>query len=87
MEAQVPPNVRVKAKKGPYRVELTAGQTIYFCDCGRSKNQPYCDGAHAGTEFGPIAFTAPETKAYFMCGCKYANIKPMCDGQHNKIEW
>ena len=87
MESVVDPNVRVKAKKGPYRVELQQGQTIYVCDCGRSKNQPFCDGAHQGTNFGPIPFTAPETKAYFLCGCKYAGIKPLCDGSHNKIEW
>lgn len=87
MEAQVAHNIRVKPKKGPYRVDLTEGQTIYFCDCGRSKNQPYCDGAHQGTDFGPIAFTATETKAYYLCGCKHAGIKPLCDGTHSRIEW
>ena len=83
----MPANVRVKSKKGPYAVDLTAGQTIYFCDCGRSKNQPYCDGGHQGTEFTPMTFTAQETKTYYLCGCKHAGIKPLCDGTHNNIEW
>lgn len=83
----VPRNERVRAKNGPYRAELTEGQVVYFCDCGRSKNQPFCDGSHSDTEFGPIEFTAPQTKAYFFCGCKHAGIKPLCDGTHNKLQW
>ncbi|CAG9319340.1 unnamed protein product [Blepharisma stoltei] len=85
--AAVPSDVRVKPKRGPYRAELVAGQTYYWCDCGRSANQPYCDGSHAGTPFGPLPFTPEESKVYWLCGCKYSLNKPHCDSQHNKIEW
>jgi CDGSH-type Zn-finger protein len=83
----VPPDVRVKAKRGPYRVQLDAGVTYYFCDCGRSKNQPFCDGSHVGTAFDSIPFSVTEAKTYALCGCKYSNKKPFCDGNHNRIEW
>lgn len=83
----VPSNQRVKAQRGAYRVQLEAGQTYYWCDCGRSKNQPFCDGSHSGTEFRPIPYTASETRSYGLCGCKYSNNKPMCDGSHSRIEW
>mmetsp|Transcript_8486 Transcript_8486/g.12537 ORF Transcript_8486/g.12537 Transcript_8486/m.12537 type:complete len:89 (-) Transcript_8486:33-299(-) len=85
--ASVPMDERVKCKKGPFRVELEAGTNYHFCDCGRSQNQPFCDGSHQGTPFTPISFTVPESKTYSICGCKYSNNKPYCDGMHNKIQW
>lgn len=87
MESSVAPNVRVRAKNGPYRIQLEQGQTILFCDCGRSKNQPLCDSSHVGTEFTPLPFTAPESKVYWLCGCKHSGTKPLCDGTHNKLQW
>ena len=48
----------VIAQKSSYQVELEEGKTYYWCSCGRSKNQPFCDGSHEGTEFKPVAFTA-----------------------------
>ncbi|MFZ4400985.1 MAG: CDGSH iron-sulfur domain-containing protein [Bacteroidales bacterium] len=73
------------AKKGPFAVELEAGKEYHWCACGKSKNQPYCDGSHQGTEFVPKAFTAEETKTAYLCGCKHTNNPPYCDGSHTKL--
>lgn len=73
------------AQKGPYKVELVKGETCYWCACGRSKNQPFCDGSHQGTSFEPVAFRADKTGSSYWCGCKHSNSKPVCDGSHNSI--
>lgn len=52
----------VIAQKSPIAVELEAGKTYYWCTCGKSENQPFCNGAHKGGEFAPMAYTAPESK-------------------------
>ena len=75
----------VVAKKGPFAVNLESGKTYYWCACGQSKNQPFCDGSHKGTEFTPVSFTAKETGTAYLCGCKRSGNKPYCDGTHNKI--
>lgn len=73
------------AQKAPYVVELEAGKTYYWCTCGKSKGQPFCDGSHQGTEFAPQAFTAQETGKAWLCGCKYSENKPFCDGAHKSL--
>ncbi|HVN57286.1 MAG TPA: CDGSH iron-sulfur domain-containing protein [Bacteroidales bacterium] len=73
------------AKKGPFEVSLESGKTYYWCACGQSKNQPFCDGSHKSTEFTPVSFTAKETGTAYLCGCKRSGNKPFCDGTHNKI--
>ncbi len=74
----------VCAQKGPYAVELEPGE-YYWCACGRSKNQPFCDGSHEGTGFTPAKFivTAKETK--YLCGCKHTHNRPFCDGSHKQL--
>ena len=57
----------------------------YWCSCGQSSNQPYCDGSHAGTEFTPMAIEITETKQVALCNCKYSGNKPFCDGAHAKL--
>ena len=69
----------------PAPLEVTQGETIYWCTCGRSKNQPLCDGSHAGTDFTPMAWTAGEDGKYFFCQCKRTQNPPLCDGSHNKL--
>lgn len=86
-QSNIPPDVRVKAKRGPYRVQLEAGKSYLYCDCGRSKNQPFCDDSCNGTIFKAIPFTVEQTKSYNICGCKHTDHKPFCDGNHNRIEW
>lgn len=69
----------------PYAVELEAGKTYYWCRCGLSKNQPFCDGSHKATNLEPEAFTAVKTGTAYLCGCKYTNKPPYCDGTHKKV--
>ncbi len=73
------------AQKSPIPVEVEEGKTYFWCACGRSANQPFCDGAHKETEFTPLAYKAEETKRVFFCGCKHTGGAPLCDGSHNKL--
>lgn len=72
-------------QKAPYDVEVEAGKTYYWCKCGQSKNQPFCDGSHKDTEHEPVAFTAEESRTVFLCGCKQTANAPFCDGSHSKL--
>ncbi|PLW69555.1 glutamate synthase-related protein [Pseudohalioglobus lutimaris] len=70
----------------PKKVDLTEGQEYYFCTCGRSANQPFCDGSHAGTEFKPKPFTAESSGDAFLCQCKHSANLPFCDGSHKQFD-
>ncbi len=72
----------VIANNRPTKATLEKGKEYYFCTCGRSKNQPFCDGSHVGTSFSPLAFTAEETGDAFLCACKHTKNAPYCDGSH-----
>jgi len=69
----------------PIAVELNAGEEYYFCTCGRSNNQPFCDGSHQGTSFTPEAFTAEKNEKAYLCQCKHTGNMPFCDGTHKKF--
>jgi len=73
------------AGKAPIQVELKAGETYAWCSCGKSANQPFCDGAHKGTSFTPKVFKAEEDKTAYMCTCKHTDNPGMCDGSHKKL--
>jgi CDGSH-type Zn-finger protein len=75
----------VIAQKSPYAVEVEAGKTYYWCSCGRSAEQPFCDGSHKGTEFVPLAYRAEKAGTVYFCGCKHSGKKPLCDGAHSKL--
>ena len=75
----------VIADNKPVKVELTKGEECYFCTCGKSKSQPFCDGSHAGTGFKPKSFVAEEDGDAYLCRCKYSNNLPFCDGTHKKF--
>ena len=89
-------NERVKMSKGQragngaIAIEVEKGKSYYWCACGLSKKQPFCDGSHTsplndeGTKFTPFAYKAEETKKIFFCACKQTNNQPFCDGSHNK---
>lgn len=73
------------AQKAPYPVEVEAGKTYFWCTCGQSAKQPFCDGSHKDTSFAPMKFEADESKRVFFCGCKATGNKPLCDGAHSKL--
>ncbi len=74
----------VCAQKAPYAVELQPGE-YYWCACGRSKNQPFCDGSHAGTDIVPQVFRQEEAGTVYLCGCKASKNPPFCDGTHKTL--
>ncbi len=76
---------RVMAGKAPIPVEVEAGKTYWWCVCGRSAKQPFCDGSHKGTAFAPVAWTAEESKRAFFCACKRTGKEPLCDGSHKNL--
>jgi len=75
----------VVAQKAPYPVAVEAGKTYWWCACGRSKTQPFCDGSHKGTGLNPVQFKAEAAKTFYFCGCKATKKPPLCDGTHLKL--
>jgi len=75
----------VIAQKSPYVLDVEPGKYAW-CACGRSANQPYCDGSHRDTEIRPIIEDVTEAKTIAWCGCKQSARKPFCDGTHNSLD-
>lgn len=73
------------AQKSPFAVEVEAGKKYFWCACGRSATQPFCDGSHKGTGFTPVRYDAEESKRVFFCGCKHSANAPLCDGTHKSV--
>lgn len=73
------------AQKAPYAVEVVAGKEYYWCACGRSANQPFCDGSHKDRGIEPVRFVADESKTVWLCGCKATHNQPYCDGTHKSL--
>lgn len=74
----------VMADKKPAVLELEPG-TYWWCRCGRSGNQPWCDGSHKGTAFSPMEVVISERKQYALCQCKHTKRSPFCDGTHKSL--
>ena len=72
-------------QKAPYPVDVEAGKSYFWCSCGMSANQPFCDGSHKGSDFAPVKYTAEADKKVFFCGCKASAAQPTCDGSHAKL--
>ncbi len=66
----------------PYRAQVTAGETVFWCACGRSRTQPYCDGSHKGTAHRPLRYEVAYDLTVALCGCKATRQPPFCDGSH-----
>ncbi len=75
----------VVAQKAPYPVAVEAGKAYFWCACGLSKAQPYCDGSHQGTGMAPMRFTAESDTTVYLCGCKATKNAPFCDGGHSRL--
>ncbi len=76
------PNI---AQKGPFAVEVEAGKTYAWCACGRSANQPYCDGSHKETGFNPVIHRPEKSGTIHFCGCKHTANPPFCDSTHSRL--
>ncbi len=66
-------------------VQKNAPATYWWCSCGRSKSQPFCDGSHKGSSFSPVKTEITESKTVAWCGCKHSKNAPFCDGSHSKL--
>lgn len=66
----------------PIECEIVANEEYYYCTCGRSKKQPFCDGSHKGTGFKPLVFSSTVTTHEALCACKQTKLAPYCDGKH-----
>lgn len=73
------------AGNAPIAIEVEAGKSYFWCTCGQSSKQPFCDGSHKGSEFAPMKWEAAEDGKKFFCACKQTDKSPFCDGSHAKV--
>jgi CDGSH-type Zn-finger protein len=73
------------AQKAPFGVDVEAGKSYWWCACGRSARQPFCDGSHTGSQFSPVEFKADANGTVWFCGCKQTKGAPLCDGSHKSL--
>jgi CDGSH-type Zn-finger protein len=75
----------IVSQKAPFGVAVEAGKDYWWCACGRSAKQPFCDGSHKGTGLSPLQYQAKESGTLWFCGCKATATQPLCDGTHSRI--
>ena len=73
-------------QKTPLPVDVEEGRKYFWCSCGKSDRQPFCDGSHQGTEFLPLTYEAETTRTLYFCACKHTRGAPLCDGSHNSLD-
>ncbi|MCC6778591.1 MAG: CDGSH iron-sulfur domain-containing protein [Hyphomicrobiales bacterium] len=73
------------AGRQPLAIDVEEGKGYWWCACGRSKKQPFCDGSHKGTGLAPLEWKAAKTEQVWFCACKRTENKPMCDGSHKRL--
>ncbi len=76
--------VPISPQKAPYGIDVESGKTYFWCACGKSANQPFCDGSHQGTDFVPVKYEATTSNQVYFCGCKLSKNQPLCDGTHKE---
>jgi CDGSH-type Zn-finger protein len=76
--------VPVVAGRAPIKVAVVAGRDYWWCACGKSANQPFCDGSHRGSDFVPVKHTAAADGDAWFCACKQSAAAPLCDGSHKR---
>lgn len=72
-------------QRAPYPITVEAGKTYWWCACGKSASQPFCDGSHKGSEFSPVQYQATDNSNVYFCGCKHTGNGVLCDGSHQKV--
>ncbi len=75
----------VAGQKAPFAVDVEAGKSYWWCACGKSQKQPFCDGSHKGGEFKPTEYKATANSKVWFCGCKQSKNGALCDGSHKKL--
>ena len=75
----------VIAQKFPFTTNLEENKDYFWCSCGKSSRQPFCDGSHKGSDFTPVKFNVNKAKSYALCGCKQNDGQPFCNGAHNQL--
>ena len=78
-------NAPIIAAKSPAMLDLESGKDYFWCACGQSSKQPFCDGSHKGSDFNPVKFDATTDETVYFCGCKQSNNAPLCDGSHKAL--
>jgi CDGSH-type Zn-finger protein len=73
------------AQKAPYPVDVEAGKRYWWCACGKSAKQPFCDGSHKGSSITPVEFKAEQDGKVWFCGCKQSGKGALCDGAHKSL--
>lgn len=76
------PNIAARA---PIVIDVEAGKSYWWCSCGRSARQPFCDGSHKGSSFAPVEYQATESAKKWFCACKHTAGQPFCDGSHGRL--
>jgi CDGSH-type Zn-finger protein len=74
-----------RAADAPFAVEVKQGNAYFWCACGLSATQPFCDGSHKDSGFSPVKLEISETTKVWLCGCKHSADKPFCDGSHKGL--
>lgn len=73
------------AGTAPLAVEVEKDKSYFWCSCGKSTKQPFCDGSHKGSDFAPVKYTADADGKVFFCACKKTGNSPLCDGAHKSL--
>ena len=72
----------IRAANAPVAFKVEQGKDYYWCSCGSSKSQPFCDGSHKGGPFTPVKYSPDVSKEVHFCVCKASGTPPLCDGSH-----